>query len=162
MDLATSLLLFTLPLFAILVPLIQGLGRWIHVRMLVGWWAIVGLLIPLFGVMMLIVGGVPQPKLILGVLSFDGYSAYFAIVFLSITLLISVASLYYMRQNPNLDTYFGLLLFATFGMILIAFSVDLVTLFLSWELMNIPSYILTGIQKDDQRSNEAAIKFFIL
>ncbi len=53
-------------------------------------------------------------------------------------------------------------MFATFGMILIAFSVDLITLFLSWELMNIPSYILTGIKKDDSMSNEAALKFFIL
>ena len=162
MDLATSLLLFTLPIFAILVPLIQGLGKRIHARMLVGWWTVVGLLVSLLGVMALIAGGVPQPKLILGVLSFDGFSAYFSVVFISITLLISIASFYYMRQNPNLDTYFGLLLFATFGMILIAFSVDLITLFLSWELMNIPSYILTGIQKDDSSSNEAALKFFIL
>jgi len=162
MDLATSLILFTLPIFAILVPLIQGLGKRIHARMLVGWWTVVGLLVSLLGVMALIAGGVPQPKLILGVLSFDGFSAYFSVVFISITLLISIASFYYMRQNPNLDTYFGLLLFATFGMILIAFSVDLITLFLSWELMNIPSYILTGIQKDDSSSNEAALKFFIL
>jgi len=162
MDLATSLLLFTLPIFAILVPLVQALGKWIHARMLVGWWAVIALLSSLFGVMALIAGGVPQPKLILGVLSIDGFSAYFSAVFLSITLLISIASFYYMRQNPNLDTYFGLLLFATFGMILISFSVDLITLFLSWELMNIPSYILTGIQKDDSASNEAALKFFIL
>jgi len=162
MDLATSLLLFTLPIFAILVPLIQGLGKRIHARMLVGWWAVIGLLISLFGVMALIARGVPEPKLILGVLSIDGFSAYFSVIFLSITLLISIASFDYMRQNPNLDTYFGLLLFATFGMILIAFSVDLITLFLSWELMNIPSYILTGIKKDDSMSNEAALKFFIL
>ena len=54
MDLATSLLLFTLPIFAILVPLIQGLGKRIHARMLVGWWAVIGLLISLFGVMALI------------------------------------------------------------------------------------------------------------
>jgi NADH-quinone oxidoreductase subunit N len=40
--------------------------------------------------------------------------------------------------------------------------VDLVVLFLAWELMNIPSYVLTGIQKDDPISNEAALKFFIL
>jgi len=162
MDLVTSLLLFTLPLFAILVPLIQALGKRIHVHMLVGWWTILGLVIPLFGVAALILGGVQKPSLLFGVLSIDGYSTYFSLVFLSITLLISAASLYYMRQNPNLDTYFALLLFATFGMILIAFSVDLITLFLSWELMNIPSYILTGIQKDDPKSNEAAIKFFIL
>src|SRR5208283_3752537 len=102
------------------------------------------------------------PHLIYGVLSVDSFSVYFTAVFVLITLLVSVASLSYMRDSKNLDTYFGLLLFATFGMILIALSVDLITLFLSWELMNVPSYILTGIQKDDSISNEAAIKFFIL
>jgi proton-translocating NADH-quinone oxidoreductase chain N len=162
MDLATSLLLFTLPVFAILVPLIETLGKRIHARMLVCWWAVAGLLVSLFGVAALISGGVPQPKLIFGALSIDGFSAYFSVMFLTITLLICIASFNYMRQNPNLDTYFGLLLFATFGMMLISFSVDLITLFLSWELMNIPSYILTGIQKDDSLSNEAALKFFIL
>jgi len=47
-------------------------------------------------------------------------------------------------------------------MILVSLSVDLIALFLAWELMNIPSYVLTGIQKDDPISNEAALKFFIL
>src|SRR5208337_1765450 len=156
MDAATSLLLFSLPLFAILIPLIQGLGKRVHAYMLVGYWTVLGLLIPLFGVIALILE-VQKPTLLFGVLSIDAYSEYFALVFLSITLLISVASFYYMRQNPNLDTYFGLLLFATFGMILIALSFVLITLFLSWELMNVPSYILTGIQKEDSISNEAAI-----
>ena len=114
------------------------------------------------GVIILISSGVTNPDVVFGVLSIDSYSAYFTIVFVGITLLISVASVYYMRGNKNLDTYFGLLLLATFGMILISFSVDLIALFLAWELMNIPTYVLTGIQKDDPISNEAALKFFIL
>jgi NADH-quinone oxidoreductase subunit N len=67
-----------------------------------------------------------------------------------------------MRGDKNFDTYFGLLLLGTFGMMLVAFSVDLIALFLAWELMNVPSYVLTGIHKDDPTSNEAAMKFFIL
>jgi proton-translocating NADH-quinone oxidoreductase chain N len=130
--------------------------------MLVGYWSILGLLVTLGGVIILISSGVTSPDLILGVLSIDVYSAYFTTVFVGITLLIGVASIYYMRENKNLDTYFGLLLLATFGMILISFSVDLIALFLAWELMNIPTYVLTGIQKDDPMSNEAALKFFIL
>lgn len=112
--------------------------------------------------MLIILTGVPGPELVFGVLSIDSYSVYFVVVFVGITLLISIASMYYMRENKNLDTYYGLLLFATFGMMLISFSVDLVALFLAWELMNIPTYVLTGIQKDDPTSNEAALKFFIL
>jgi NADH-quinone oxidoreductase subunit N len=162
MYLTTAILFGTIPLFAILLPLIQGVGRRLRVPLLTGYWSIVGLLISLGDALFVITQGISQPNLIYGVLSVDGFSIYFAAVFLLITLLISVASLSYMRDNKNLDMYFGLLLFATFGMILIAFSVDLIVLFLAWELMNIPSYVLTGIKKDDSTSNEAAVKFFIL
>jgi proton-translocating NADH-quinone oxidoreductase chain N len=162
MQLTTAMLLFTLPVFSILVPLIQGLSKKLHGRMIVPAWSILGLFISLGGVALLLANGVPKPELIYGVLSIDSFSAYFTAVFIVITLLISVASIFYMRENRNIDTYYGLLLLATFGMILISFSVDLIALFLAWELMNIPSYVLTGINKDDPISNEAALKFFIL
>jgi proton-translocating NADH-quinone oxidoreductase chain N len=162
MQLASGILLFTLPVFSILAPIIGGLSNRIGRRMLVGYWAILGLVITLGGVALTLLNGLPSPQLVYGVLSIDAYSVYFVIVFVGMTLLISLASMYYMRDNKNLDTYYGLLLLATFGMMLIAFSVDLIALFLAWELMNIPSYVLTGIQKDDPISNEAALKFFIL
>jgi len=162
MQLTSAVLLFTLPFFSILVPLIQGLSNRLRQRLVVPIWSILGLAITMGGVALILLQGVPQPQLIYGVLSIDSFSVYFTAVFVLITLLIGVASVYYMRENKNLDTYYGLLLLATFGMILISFSVDLVVLFLAWELMNIPSYVLTGIQKDDPLSNEAALKFFIL
>ena len=162
MQLPTALLLFTIPIFSILVPLVQSLSNRLRVRSIVPYWSIAGLLITLGAVAIILSQGMPQPQLVLNVLSIDGFSAYFTVVFVGITLLIAVASMYYMRANKNLDTYYGLLLLATFGMILVSFSVDLIALFLAWELMNIPTYVLTGIQKDDPTSNEAAIKFFIL
>lgn len=162
MQLTTTLLLFTLPFFSILVPLIQGLSNKIRIRSIVPHWSIFGLFITFGAVALILSEGVPQTQLILGVLSIDSFSVYFTAVFVGITILIAVASVYYMRGNKNLDTYYSLLLLATFGMILVSFSVDLIALFLAWELMNIPSYVLTGIQKDDPISNEAALKFFIL
>ena len=162
MQLSNALLLYSLPIFSILVPLIQGLSNRLHRRNIVPAWSVTGLFVAFGGVVLAVLGGVPQPELIYGVLSLDSFSVYFTAVFLAITILIAVASVYYMRENKNLDTYYGLLLLATFGMILISFAVDLVALFLAWELMNIPTYVLTGIQKDDPISNEAALKFFIL
>jgi NADH-quinone oxidoreductase subunit N len=162
MPLTTEILLFTLPLFSTVVPLVQMLGNRFRSRMLVAYWSILGLVITLGGVGLSVAKGFPTPELILGVLSIDSFSIYFTGVFVLVTLLIAVASAYYMRENKNFDTYFGLLLLATFGMILVSFSVDLVALFLAWELMNIPTYVLTGIQKEDPISNEAAMKFFIL
>jgi len=156
------LLLLTLPVFSILMPLMGGLGARLRQRMIVAYWAILGLVVTMVGVILLIASGVPAPELVYGVLSIDSYSVYFTAVFVGITLLISVASIYYMRDNKILDTYYGLLLLATFGMMLISFAVDLIVLFLAWELMNIPTYVLTGIKKEDPVSNEAALKFFIL
>jgi len=158
----TAILLYTIPTFSILVPLVHGLSNRLHSRMMVPYWSILGLIITLGGVTVLLSEGIPQTQLLYGVLSIDSYSVYFTAVFVGITLLISIASIYYMRENKNLDTYYGLLLMATFGMILISFSVDLIALFLAWELMNIPTYVLTGINKEDPNSNEAALKFFIL
>src|SRR5271157_988349 len=162
MPLTTAVLLVTLPLFSILVPLIQGLGNRIRSRMIVAYWSILGLFIVLGAVALILRQGIATTQVVLGVLSIDSFSVYFAAVFVVVTLLIAIGSIYYMRENKNFDTYFSLLLLGTFGMMLVGFSVDLVALFLAWELMNVPSYVLTGIQKDDPSSNEAAIKFFIL
>ena len=162
MQLSTWLLLLTLPIFSILMPLVGGLGARLRMRNLVAYWAILGLIATFAGIVLVLMNGFPAPEIVYGVLSVDGYSTYFAAVFVGITLLIAVGSIYYMRDNKNLDTYFGLLLLATFGMMLISFAVDLIALFLAWELMNVPTYVLTGIRKEDPVSNEAALKFFIL
>jgi NADH-quinone oxidoreductase subunit N len=130
--------------------------------MVVAYWSIIGLSITLGAVAIILSHGIPATQLVLGVLSIDSFSVYFGAVFVLVTLLIAIASMYYMRENKNFDTYFGLLLLGTFGMMLVAFSVDLIALFLAWELMNVPSYALTGMHKEDPTSNEAAIKFFIL
>src|SRR5207244_12386502 len=47
-------------------------------------------------------------------------------------------------------------------MIVLAASMDLVLLYVGWELMSIPTYALTAIKKKDPNSNEAAVKFFVL
>jgi NADH-quinone oxidoreductase subunit N len=46
-------------------------------------------------------------------------------------------------------------------MVLIAYSTDLVMLFVSWELMSLPTYALAAFSKRDPISNEAAIKYFM-
>ncbi len=92
----------------------------------------------------------------------DAFAVFFTIVFLIVGVLVNLASLQYMRENPNRDTYYLLLLTSLAGMSLIAFATDLLALFIAWELMSIPTYVLTGLVKDDPLSNEASLKFFIL
>lgn len=58
--------------------------------------------------------------------------------------------------------FYALLLLASSGMILLVQSVDLVTLFLGIELMSIPIYALAGFARKDLRSNESALKYFLI
>lgn len=55
-----------------------------------------------------------------------------------------------------------LVLFAVTGMMLLVASGDLITLFLSLELMSFPTYILCGFLRHNIKSNEAALKYFVL
>ena len=53
------------------------------------------------------------------------------------------------------------MLLSSIGMVMIAYSTDLVMLLVSWELMSLPTYALAGFAKRDPISNEAAIKYFM-
>lgn len=64
--------------------------------------------------------------------------------------------------KANLGEYFGCLLIIIGAIPLVGASNDLVSLFLSLELISIPTYILLGIVKDDNGGAEATIKYFLL
>jgi len=55
----------------------------------------------------------------------------------------------------------AMLIVAIFTMVMVAYANDLVVLFVAWELMSIPTYVLAGFNKRDPSSNEAAIKYFM-
>lgn len=93
----------------------------------------------------------------------DAYSTFFKLIFminLFLTILISLR--YIRRENAEYGEYYSLLLFATGGMMLMASAKDLIILYLGLELMALSTYILAGIKKHDIRSNEAAMKYFLL
>ena len=58
--------------------------------------------------------------------------------------------------------YYGLTLLAVAGMMLLAVSHDWMTLLISLEIMSISTYILTGSNRENSRSNEAALKYLVL
>ena len=91
----------------------------------------------------------------------DSFGSFFAIAMLIVSIITVVGSFNYMRNRANPAIYFSLILLSTIGMVLIAFSTDLVMLFVGWELMSIPTYILAGFNKKNPISNEAAIKYFL-
>jgi NADH-quinone oxidoreductase subunit N len=73
---------------------------------------------------------------------------------------LSIAYLAEVRINHG--EYYALLLLATSGMMLMVSAIDLLTVFLGLELMSIPIYVLAGFDRRKLRSNESALKYFLI
>ncbi len=58
--------------------------------------------------------------------------------------------------------FYFLLLASVFGAVVMASARDLITIFIGLELVSAPAFLLAGWRKGDLRSNEAALKFFII
>lgn len=93
-------------------------------------------------------------------LSPDQLGGVFAIVMVGVTLAVAVASFDFIKTASN-PIYYSLLAFTALGMVLLAYSNDLLMLFVAWELMSLPTYALAGFDKKS-RSNEAAVKYAII
>ncbi|MCL5067526.1 MAG: NADH-quinone oxidoreductase subunit N [Thaumarchaeota archaeon] len=95
-------------------------------------------------------------------LSTDWVSLLFGVAVLSASLLIALTASDYLGELPNVASFYSLLVFTTVGALLLTFASDLLMIFVAWELMSIPSYVLTGFKKKDAESSEAAVKYFIM
>jgi len=98
-----------------------------------------------------------------GLLAVDRFALFFKVIFLgsaALTVLMSVRYLELEGASPG--EYYFLILCATLGMMIMAGGIDLITTFIGLETMAISFYILTGFIKPNQRSNEAAVKYFLL
>lgn len=93
----------------------------------------------------------------------DGYSLFFKIVFLLSLVLSTLISIRYIEtEKVNFGEYYALMLFATLGMMIMASAGDLIVLYLGLELMALSTYVLAGFLRHEARSNEAALKYFLL
>lgn len=98
-----------------------------------------------------------------GMIAHDGLRLSFSITFLIVTALtILISTVWTERENVPIGEYHALLMFGTFGMMLMASGNDLVVLFLGLETLSLATYVMAGLRKSDLRSNESALKYFIL
>src|SRR5690606_709335 len=87
----------------------------------------------------------------------------FSAVFLIVTAMtILVSTVWAEREDVPVGEYNALLMFATFGMMLMASGNDLVVLFLGLETLSLSTYVMAGLRRGDLKSNESAMKYFIL
>ncbi|MGH9750273.1 MAG: NADH-quinone oxidoreductase subunit N [Candidatus Polarisedimenticolia bacterium] len=98
-----------------------------------------------------------------GMFVLDAFSVFFKVVFLASAILtILISSRYLELERAHTAEYYALVLFAVVGMMFLASAGDFVTLFVSLETMALSFYILVGYTKQNRKSNEAALKYFLL
>jgi len=104
-----------------------------------------------------------QREIAHGLIAVDRFAFFFKLLFLiaaAITVLMSTRYLEVEGVSPG--EYYFLILCATLGMMIMAGGIDLITIFIGLETMAVSFYILAGFIKPSQRSNEAAVKYFLL
>ena len=98
-----------------------------------------------------------------GMIVHDNLRLGFSVVFLFVTALtILISTVWVEREDVPVGEYHALLMFATFGMMLMASGNDLVVIFLGLETLSIATYVMAGLRRGDLKSNESAMKYFIL
>ncbi|HMK44162.1 MAG TPA: NADH-quinone oxidoreductase subunit N [Dissulfurispiraceae bacterium] len=93
----------------------------------------------------------------------DEYSVYFKLLFM-VTLMLGAllaVGAGVIREGYAAE-YFCLLMLASIGMMCMASANDLIVLYIGLELMSLSVYVLTGFQRENRWSNEAAMKYLLL
>ena len=124
--------------------------------------SLVGLVVS--GVLLAMMWTTPQPAGAWnGMIAHDNLRLGFSFVFLLVSALtVLVSTVWVEREDVPAGEYHALLMFATFGMLLMASGNDLVVIFLGLETLSIATYVMCGLRRGDLKSNESAMKYFIL
>jgi NADH-quinone oxidoreductase subunit N len=98
-----------------------------------------------------------------GMLSFSHLSVGFsAVVILSAIMVCFLATEFLKRPIAQPAEYFSIMLFSAVGALMMISYEHLIMLFLGLETLSIGMYVLAGSEKRSERSNEAALKYFLM
>lgn len=93
----------------------------------------------------------------------DPYACFWKLLLYLVSGLTILLSLAYLKaERINLGEYYGFLLLALSGMMIMVSAVDLLTIYLGTELMSLSLYVLAGFKRFEARSLEASAKYFVL
>src|SRR4051812_4347193 len=93
----------------------------------------------------------------------DAFSIFFKLLFVGAMAVIVLLSDDFLRETRySTWEYYSLLGFALIGMMFMASGVHLIAIYIGLELLSLSSYILAGYFKNEKKSTEAAMKYFVL
>ena len=98
-----------------------------------------------------------------GLIFIDNYTTFFRVFFIASTAVVALASAHYVQARlSNPGEYYALLVLSTIGAIYMAASRELLTAYISLELLSFCLYVLVSFSTSDRRSHEGGLKYMLL
>ena len=156
--LAPEIVLTAVALIVLVVDLVWREGARHVVPQIAG----VGMLAALIPVLTLAADGETR-SMFDGAFVVDNYSLAFTGFFLIVGYVTLLLSYDYIAEGDYYQgEYYVLILTSVLGMMVMASSRDLIGIFVALETITLPTFVLAGWRKYDTKSNEAAIKYFLI
>ncbi len=125
--------------------------------------ALIGLVVPLAFTISQAITLTGTHRAFFNMLVVDSYSIFFQVVFLIIAVVLILASYDYVGKYVKADgEFYTLLLLSLSGMMFMASTGELISMYISYELASIPLYVMAGMIRANERSAEAAVKYVLL
>src|SRR5579871_999299 len=128
--------------------------------------ALIGLVVPLaFSISQAVTPGyLSMPHYaFFGMLVIDPYAVFFEILAELISAVMLLASYNYTGKYMKAEGEFiALMLFSATGLMFMASTNELISIYISLELTSIPLYVMAGLLRTNERSSEAAVKYVLL
>jgi NADH-quinone oxidoreductase subunit N len=148
--------------FLLLAPVIGFRGQERSAK-----WMMIGLLAVTAGSLIACswaVGSIDQSRAFGSMFALDRFAIFFKLLFIGAVGMVALMSDDFLVSDPRYSTweFYSLIAFALCGMLFMASGISLVTIYIGLELMSLSSYILAGYFKEERKSTEAAMKYFVL
>jgi NADH-quinone oxidoreductase subunit N len=126
----------------------------------IGWLAVMALALAAW---LIIQQPAEKATLFNGAFVIDGFGRFLKVLTLLSSAAALILSFDYMREVKILKfEYAVLVLLATAGMSMMISANDLISLYLGLELQSLALYVMAALRRDDVRSSEAGLKYFVL
>ena len=107
-------------------------------------------------------GAKAAPRIVASMLVADPLAIFFtALAIIGVAIVILSAIPYMRGRTPYTGEFYALLLVVALAVCLAVSATNLVMIYLSIEFLSITSYVLVGFLRQDRKSGEAAIKYFL-
>jgi proton-translocating NADH-quinone oxidoreductase chain N len=102
------------------------------------------------------------PTTVLAMMAVDPFALFFKIIAMVSVMLVILAAVPYLQGRSRYQgEFYALLVFAAMAISLASSAINLISVYLAMEFLSITSYVLAGYLRDDLKSNEAGIKYFL-